>query len=333
MHMLTQTAHKLYRQASLPGLAAVLIVASAFACDADTSEPESSTWARYPDNPVYRDFIPEESYEAASDPHVFFSDKGELAMIYTGDVSGVPGIKLARGSAWADWQFSTVLLSEAGPSGQDVNKETAFYRKTEGGKHQLYYIGYPDETSYEAEVYLAEADALEGPYVQLETPVVPRGKIAGKDVYCITSPSIVEHEGVLHMMFLGWNASPHEVTEVWVLGATSSDEGRSWSAFQEVDTKIGMEGQVTKAPDGSFSAVRTGSYQDKEAIFISTAPHPFGPWERSATPILVQADASLEKDEIIAPQLTYDPVTDKPYLYYTGADYQTGWWIMLATQN
>ena len=330
--MLAQLATASVRHALLLGLTATLTAALG-ASRADASEPEPGSWVRYPDNPVYRDFILEEAYEVASDPHVFFDDAGELAMIYTGDVGGVSGIKLAKGTAWSNWRSETALLFEAGPSGHDVSKETAFYRKAASGKHQLYYIGYPDETSYEAEVYLAEADALEGPYVQLAKPVVPRGLMAGKDVYCITSPSIVEHEGVLYMVFIGWNASPHNVTEVWILGATSTDEGHSWSEFQEVETRIGMEGQVTKAPDGSFSAVRTGSYQAEEAIFLATAPHPFGPWEEQTAPILVQAGPPLEKDEIIAPQLTYDPVTGQPYLYYTGADYALGWWVMLATRE
>lgn len=152
-------------------------------------------------------------------------------------------------------------------------------------------------------------------------------------MYCMTSPSVVEHQDLLYLTFIGWDASPDEVTEVWVIGATSSDEGRTWSDFQRVDTRIGMEGQVTKTPDGYFIAVRTGDYKDQEAIFYATSTHPFGPWVENEDPILVQGGPPYEKDEIIAPQITIAPLTNQQYLYYTGVDYQTGWWIMLARKE
>jgi len=159
---------------------------------------------------------------------------------------------------------------------QNVHKETSFYRKAQSGKHQIYYIGYENEETYESQIFLAESDALDGEYQQNPKPVVPKGTIAGKSVYCMTSPSIVEHEGLLYMTFIGWNASPQKVSEIWLLGATSVDEGHTWSDFQIIDTPIGMEGQVTKHPDGRFVAVRTGDYQNDEALFYATSNHPLG---------------------------------------------------------
>ena len=305
------------------------------ACSEDERPPPSleNAWSRVSPTPVFRDPIPDENYQVASDAHVFFDATGTLQMIYTGDIDGKPAIKLAQGTAWDAWTPTGALLGQVGPSGVDRNKETGFYRRASDGSHQIYYIGYDDEATYEAQIYLAEADALEGPYTQRAQPVVPKGTIAGEDVYCMTSPSVVEHQGLLYLMFIGWDAAPHEVTEVWVIGATSSDEGRTWSDFQRVDTRIGMEGQVTKTPDGTFVAVRTGEYQGGEAVFYATATHPFGPWTEAEAPILVQEGPPYEKDEIIAPQITIDPSTDRQYLYYTGADHQTGWWIMLAEKK
>jgi hypothetical protein len=63
------------------------------------------------------------------------------------------------------------------------------------------------------------------------------------------------------------------------------------------------------------------------------ASHPFGPWTESNKPILIQAGAPLGEDEIIAAQITIDVNTGKQYLFYTGADYQKGYWIMLATKE
>ena len=301
--------------------------------NSDSSIHDKVEWERNSGNPILRDVIANINYEVASDPHVFRDESDNLKMIYTGDNNDHPSIKMASGSSVNDWQIQTTLLNEVGPSGKDINKETAFYRRTPEGKHQIYYIGYEDEETYQSEIYLAEADQVEGPYTQFAEPVVPRGNIAGENVYLITSPSVVEHEGILYMTFIGWNASPNEVTEVWVIGTTSANQGHTWSGFQKVDARIGMEGQLTKIADGEFVAVRTGEYKNGEAIFYATANHPFGPWREQSEPVLVQADPSLEKDEIIAPQIFYDKSNNKQYLYYTGADHQKGWWIMLAEKR
>ncbi|MEQ6166181.1 hypothetical protein AAOE16_03215 [Ekhidna sp. MALMAid0563] len=314
----------------------ILIIGFFFATCGD-EEPTiidvSSEWNRSNLNPVFRDLIPEENYEVASDPHVFYDENGSLKMIYSGDMDGHTSIKLANGTSPSNWEKDQALLYEVGSSGRDIHKETAFYRKSSSGKHQIYYIGYSNVETYQSEVYMAEADQLTGPYTQMELPVVPRGTLANKDVYLITSPSIVEHEDKLFMCFLGWNDSPGEVTEIWVIGATSTDDGHSWTDFQIVDTRIGAEGQVTKVKENEFVAVRTSTYQDKEAIFYATASHPFGPWNEQSEPILIQQNPVFEKDEVIAPQITIDPDTGEEYLYYTGADHQAGWWIMLATKK
>ncbi len=271
----------------------------AVACEPKEAEP--TQWNRVANNPVFRDAIPRENYEAASDAHVFYDPNQHLKMIYTGDSDGKPAIKLATGTDWDTWQQSATLLDGAGPTGLDSHKETGFYRNTADRTHQIYYIGYADEDTYQAQLFLAEAASLSVPYAQPIQPIVPRGMIAGKDVYSITSPSVVAHQNQLYLVFIGWNAAPDEVTEVWVIGATSADEGHTWTDFQLVDTPIGMEGKVTKRSDGSFVAARTGDYSNREAIFYATAAHPFGPWQTSPGPILVQQGPPLEKDEIIAP--------------------------------
>lgn len=303
------------------------------ACKGDQPTPLETDWVRDAQNPVLRDVYPGGAYQSASDGHVFYDDDGILYMIYSGDTDDRSSIKLARGRSLTDWEIEKPLLFAPNTLTLDTHKETAFYRRAANGKHQIYYIGYPEEETYQSQIFLSESDSLGGPYTQIAEPVVPRGDLAGKAVYCITSPSIVEHEGLLYMMFLGWNDSPQRVSEVWVIGATSSDDGYTWSDFQLVETPIAMEGQVTKKSDGSFVAVRTGEYGDGEALFYATSDHPFGPWTTSETPILAQNGSELEKDEIIAPQITFDPQTGEEYLFYTGADHQTGWWMMLARRE
>ena len=300
-------------------------------CDKEKPTVLNSTEWNREASPVLRDYIIGENYQVASDAHVFM-DGDTLRMIYTGDENEKPAIKIAHSNAINDWKPYSTLLGSIGPSGLDSHKETGFYRKASNGKHQIYYIGYNNESTYEAQIFLAEADSLIGSYTQMNAPVVSKGTIAGKNVYCMTSPSVVEHQGMLYMTFIGWDNSPNNVTEVWVIGATSDDEGHTWSNFQIVDTRIGMEGQVTKVNNNNYIAVRTGDFKNKEAIFYSTASHPFGPWTEKENPILVQAGPPLEKDEIIAPHIFIEPDSGEEILFYTGADYSTGWWIMMARE-
>ncbi len=289
-------------------------------------------WTRVPGNPVLRDPVDAGGFEVASDPHVFVDQDGVLRMVYTGDVAGNASIWLATGADWATWETETALLSEVGPSGLDIQKETPFYRLAADGTHQLYYIGYPDGDTYEASLYLAESDSLFGPYEQRAEPIVALGDIAGRDVEVITSPSVVSYDGVLHLVFLGWESFPNP-QEIWTFGATSTDGGATWTGFQELDAPIGAEGQVTLGPDGAYYAVGTGGEDGAEAILIARAEHPFGPYETLPDPILTQAGAPYETDQIIAAQLTFDAANDAAHLFYTGAEEAIGWWVMAATAD
>jgi len=80
----------------------------------------------------------------------------------------------------------------------------------------------------------------------------------------MTSPSIIEYSNTLYICFLGWDNSPYEVTEVWVIGATSTNNGHTWSNFQIIDTPIGMEGQITFDPvSGEEYIFYTGADHEK----------------------------------------------------------------------
>ena len=143
------------------------------ACEKDDSEEFSEEeWTREL-APVLRDTIVNENYQVASDAHVF-ADGNTLRMIYTGDENGKSSIKLAQSNALNDWEPSMTLLGSVGPSGLDSHKETGFYRQASNGKHQIYYIGYDDESTYEAQIFLAEADLINGPYTQMDEPIIPK---------------------------------------------------------------------------------------------------------------------------------------------------------------
>ena len=282
------------------------------------------------EEPVLRDPVADGSYEVASDGHAFLDETGTLRMIYTGDEEGRPAIKLATGTAYDQWEVTGSLLTQT-TAEVARNKETAFYRLSASGQHQIYFIAYDDEETYEAQIFVAAADALSGPYTVDSTPLFGRGQQDGHDIYLMTSPSVVDYEGTLHIAYIGWNASPNEVSQVWVLGATSEDDGATWSAPREVDVPIGMEGQITVGPDGRYYAVSMREHQGSEAIFLAVAEHPFGPYTVLEDPVLVKGGAPYEVNEANAPMIVFDEPTRTAHLYYVGADYWRGWWMMLAT--
>lgn len=272
-------------------------------------------------------------YEAASDGHVFVTDEGRPAMIYSGDENDQSSIKLALGTDFSTWQEWGVLL---GPSQQPdavVHKETAFYYRASATNHRIFFIGYDDEDTYQSNIYMAQAADLLGPWTINPGPVIARGPTDGRVVYLITSPSVVEYDGQLVMVWLGWNGF-EDVTAVWTFSATSSLERQDWEEIRETNVPIGMEGQITQRPDGGFVAVATQeTTAGKEGLFAACANSPFGPWTRMDTPLLTLAADEWEVDEIIAPSITYDPETNEPYLFYTAAEHARGWRMMMATPN
>ena len=283
-----------------------------------------AVWTRV-DAPVLRDASSPDGYEVAADIHVFVDDDAQLRAVYTGS-SGeddYPAIKLARGESHMDWEAGDVVLGAAGSEPSQLNKETSFYRRAASSRHQIYYIGYEDPDVYASQIFRADSDALEGPYTRAADPVVPNGMQAGHDVHLMTSPSIVEHDGAAYMFYCAWNGFP-DPTAVWVHAATSDDDGQTWIVVGEVDVPVCMEGALTRGPDGKFYAVA----QQDDGFSIGRADEPLGDYELLAAPVLTPAGAPWEVDEMNTPQLFFAP--GRAYLYYSGADYATGWWTMLA---
>ncbi len=134
------------------------------------------SWQRHGD-PVLRDPIPGGRYEVAAEPHVFRTQDGMLHMVYTGPHPGndYVSIKLATATSHTEWSSGSVLLEDSNSGDLDLNKETAFYRLANSGKHQIYYIGYADEKTYESQIFMASADTLEGPYSLPTAPIIPTG--------------------------------------------------------------------------------------------------------------------------------------------------------------
>ena len=156
--------------------------------------------------PVFRDRFALGSYEVASDGHVISDGAGDLHMIYTDDDSDFPSIELASRSASGTWERRGTLLGASSGAAIPRSKEMPFYRRGPDGEHKIYFVGYTNEETYESAIYLAVAGAFDGPYTVHPDPVVPLGRMAGRDVRVITSPSVIDHDRELLIAFLGWNA-------------------------------------------------------------------------------------------------------------------------------
>lgn len=160
--------------------------------------------------PVLQDEEFDSGYEVAADPHVFRTPTNSIKMVYTGPdpVLGSNGhatIKLASLDANGQWHPDTELLLGSASNDLDLNKETSFYRLVDSGKHQIYYIGYASGDVYNSQIFMAQANQLEGPYTLSSEPLISTGEIDGFQVHTITSPSIVEYNHQLYMVYCAWN--------------------------------------------------------------------------------------------------------------------------------
>ena len=299
-----------------------------------------AAWVRNPNNPIFSGFTGTEL--VAGDAHVWEESPGSYRMVYTDDFNDRTSIAMAISNDLVNWQLignsefpNGVILGGAGPGGKDISLETAFYRKATDGKHQVYYIGYMDENVYNAAIYLAEASQIQGPYTRAEDPVITWTS-GGPDAHAMTSPTIVEHEGVLYMTYIGWEAFPNG--PVHVVGATSMTDGRSWSKRGALDWDdiFGVEAHTEKGPDGLFYRAGIGAdAQGNDMILFGRSNHPFGPYTLVSRLNLSPAGPAVgEGTTIMSPSLVFDHANTTLYMHYAAVD--TGglpWITSVATST
>lgn len=154
----------------------------------------------------------------------------------------------------------------------------------------------------------------------------------GFDCDATFSPAVIEHDGVLHMLYAGHCALREDSIpagrEPRILGATSGD-GVSWIKHAEPVLRadpsvewmrLGVaEPGIVQGPDGIFylffTAMQlTPSYTKK--IGLAWGPSPFGPWTIAPTPI-VEADEDAWDRECLAPSVRIEG--DVVRMWYLGA--------------
>ena len=130
------------------------------------------------------------------------------------------------------------------------------------------------------------------------------------------------------MVYCAWNDFPNP-TVVEVHGAISEDDGQSWDRVGKVNVPACMEGVFMKGPDGLFYAI---AHVDEEfKLGRSDEPFPAEGYDIRPSPVMTPAGPPWEIEEMNTPQLLFEG--DTAYIYYSGADYSTGWWTMLATTS
>lgn len=322
--------------AAMSFVAVAPLVSPVAGADQELTLDDLANWTRDPNNPIFL------GNEFAGDPFVWAVAPGDYRMVYTDSVDDRQAIAMAASTDLVHWTPipdahypNGVVLQGPGPGGHDPHLETAIYRETSTGTHQIYYIGYEAEETYHAAIYKAESDAIEGPYVRETDPVIAWSP-EGADAAAMTSPTIVEMDGTLYMTYIGWETFPDG--PVSIMGATSTDDGQTWDktgplSWEEI---FGVEAETVQGPDGLYYRVGiTSDDQGGDVISLGRAEHPFGPYTELPQPILTPAGPDVgEGDTIMSPSLLFVAETGTAYLYYSAVD--TGGWpwvVSLATSD
>lgn len=266
-------------------------------------------------------------YSAVGDPTVWKEGDG-LRMVYNCfDIERKRGaICLASSSDGLRWTDVPTgddklpgRLIKTRPGQWDDAQETPFMFKWRG-EYLLYFIGYKDKggffASFPAHVGLAVSkDGVR--FERPDTEPVLKTTPGGFDGDSISSPSIVEHEGKLVMLYSAYCFSkcPPGGAGVTLLAATSTD-GRNWTKhptpiLTKKDFPHAKEGiaeaEVRKGPDGQYYLFYSLLYGDKgHEVGEARAPSPFGPWEINPEPILRKSAKGFDAVGPIAPTVVFD---------------------------
>lgn len=288
--------------------------------------PLLSSWKRLPPSPLFGGT----AGNFAADPHVWANGPKDYYMVYTTDYAGTQAIAMARSSDLVTWtpisspQYgSEYIIRGNGPAAGQNNQETAIYYKTPGGQHQLYYIGYDDIGTYQAQIYRATATNIQGPYTRESSPVLAFGTSGSYDDYAMTSPTIVTHSGTLYMVYVAWADSPLGVNPgVTNAGATAGTDGSSWTksgslSFGDV---FGVEGHIEKGPDGRFYRAATETVESADVLSVGYATSPFGPYTKFGSVLTMGGGSVGEVDSITAPTLFFNQLNRRLYMFYSSVD-------------
>ena len=227
----------------------------------------------------------------------------------------------ADGLDWTDVDTGDSLpgrLIKTRPGEWDDAQETPFLFKFRD-EYLLYFVGYRDRggfmKSFPAYVGLAVSEDGVN-FRRPDTEPVLRTTSGGYDNDSISSPSVVEFEGEMVMLYTAhcWTKCP--LGKGLTLMAATSRDGRNWVKRTEPvlrkrdfpHAKDGIaEAEVSRAPDGRYYLFYSLLYgDDGHEIGVASAPSPFGPWDINPQPIVRKSAAGFDDIGPIAPTVVYD---------------------------
>lgn len=203
-----------------------------------------------------------------------------------------------------------------------------------GKETLLFFSGYLKKgsgfvDSFPAHIGLATStDGLN--FTRYGTDPVLKTTPGGYDNDALFSPSIVEHNGKLVMIYTGhcWTNCPNGMG-VFLLAATSTD-GRNWTKLAKpIISKAELpmakdgaaEAEMVKGPDGYYYLFMTLLQGDAgHNIGVARSATPFGPWDVNTTPILKGTSGEFDGLAAVAPSVLIENGKVRLWFHGFGAD-------------
>ncbi len=235
------------------------------------------------------------------------------------------------GIDWRDVAVSGPLpgrMIETRPGQWDDTHETPFAIKFRG-EYLLYFSGYRNRGGFfkSFPAFLGLAVSRDGvKFDRVGDEPILKGTPGGYDSDAVFSPSIVEHEGQLVMLYTGYCFDTCKREKgVYLMAATSSN-GRDWikrdkPVMSKADlpkTKDGAaEAEIVKGPDGLFYLFMSLLYgEEGHEIGVARSASPYGPWDIAPEPIVRKSANGFDDIGPIAPSVLIEG--DKVRMWYHG---------------
>ena len=293
-----------------------------------------SSWSQWLD-PVWRG-----QYPVVGDPSVIL-DKNLLRMYYTcfDPDKQSPTLCLAISGDGFNWDHvDTGAVEEGWLRGRVIETRIGTWEDTHEtpeiikwkGKYLLYFSGYVQRgnllENFPAHLGLARStDGIH--FTRYSDKPILRTTSGWYDHDAIFSPSVIEHDGKLFMVYAGhcWTKCDSD-PGVFILGASSSD-GITWEKQKSPLIEKSMmppwfeqwagEPELIKGTDGYFYLFFTAVGEEKPyALGVARSVSPFGPWQINPEPIVVTTPDHFAETEVVAPSVLIDG--DKVRMWFSG---------------